>query len=465
MERGLNWVLVGIVGLFALLTLWMGYWSVIAAPALSVHPRNPRLHLVESKIRRGGIYARGGEALSVTTQTDQGFARSFVGPLSTAHVVGYSDPRFGKAGLEAAWNRHLLGMVQGTALTRVLYGAVGWSWSGWDAVTTLDARLQEAAAASLAGRKGALVAVDPRNGAVLAMVSQPGYDPAKLPVYLESDAEDGALFNRATQGQYPPGSIFKIVVMAAALESGVVEPGRLFEDRGSIVIDGRRIENASGTAFGKIAIDEALAYSSNVVFAELARRLDPRALYDYAARLGLGRRPDVEIPAAGGRLPRPEELQGAIVRAEVGIGQGPLLVTPLQMALATAAVANGGWRVHPTLLLAWRSPAGEEKRFLPPEPQRVLSAGTAHVIKEAMIAAASWGTAKGASRPGDGVVAGKTGTAENPHGDPHAWFVGFYPAHAPKVAVAIVVENGGWASTAAVPIARQFFGAVDALDL
>ncbi|HLS90278.1 MAG TPA: penicillin-binding transpeptidase domain-containing protein [Limnochordia bacterium] len=462
MERGLRWALKGVVGFFFLLSLWMGYWCVIRAPYLSAHPQNPRLQLVESKIRRGGIYARGGEALSVTTETQSGFVRSFVGPLSAAHVVGYSHPRYGKAGLEAAWNRYLLGVAGGAWLTRAFYEAMGWGWSGWDAVTTLDARLQEAAAAALGGHRGALVALDPKDGAILAMVSQPGYDPARLAALFEGQAEEGALFNRATQGQYPPGSTFKIIVMAAALESGAIKPEELFDDRGSVTIDGRKIQNPNGEAHGPIAIDEALAYSSNAVFARLASELDPRALYDVAVRLGFGARPPLEIAAAAGRLPRPEELESAVARAEMGIGQGALLVTPLQMALATAAVANGGWRVEPRLLEGFRTSSGEWQPARPAQPERVLAPGTAQVIKQAMIAAATWGTAKEASRPG--VVAGKTGTAENPHGKPHAWFVGFYPAHEPKVALAIVVENGGWAGQVAAPIARQFFAAVDALE-
>src|SRR5690606_12790129 len=292
------------------------------------------------------------------------------------------------------------GVAGGSQLARAFYEAIGWGWSGWDAVTTLDARLQEAAAAALAGHQGALVALDPKDGSILAMVSQPGYDPARLAALLEGQAEEGALFNRATQGQYPPGSTFKIIVLAAALESGAIKPDRLFDDRGSVTIDGRKIQNANGRAYGPIAIDEALAYSSNAVFAELASELDPRALYDVAVRLGFGARPPLEIAAAAGRLPRPEELESAVARAEVGIGQGALLVTPLQMALAAAVVANGGWRVEPRLLVGFRTPNGQWQPAPPVQPERVLAPGTAQVVKQAMIAAATWGTAKEASRPG-----------------------------------------------------------------
>lgn len=462
MERGLSWVLRGVVAMFALLTLSLGFWSVVAGPGLMLHPKNPRLEQAQALVRRGGIYARGGEALSVTFETEAGLTRSFVGPLSTAHVVGYSDPRFGRTGLEASFNHVLLGMVHGTGVARVLHQALGLEWAGWDLVTTLDAHLQEVATRALDGRKGAIVALDPHDGSILAMVSHPTFDPAHLEEYLSGQrGEDAALFNRATQGQYPPGSVFKPVVMAVALEAGIASPGRLYLDEGVLSVGGRRIQNVGETSYGELAIDEALAYSSNVVFARLAGEIAPSVFRDFVESLGLGRRPSVDIPAAAGRMPTVTELDDAVLQAEVGIGQGPLLVTPLQMAVVTAAFANGGWRVEPGLISTVRSPDGSERAVRPERPVRVMAPGTAHVVKEAMVKAAQWGTAREATWPGGPPVAGKTGTAENPHGEPHAWFIGFFPAHDPRIAVAVVVENGGYGGVTAAPIARQLFAALD----
>jgi len=460
MERSLKWIRRALAALFAGLTLWMAYWSVIAAPRLAAHPGNPRLFQVEARIERGGIFARGGEALSVTQRAATGELRSYAGSRSLAHVVGYSDPRFGKAGLEAAFNAYLTGAASRAAgWARWLSVALGRPWSGWDVVTTIDAPLQEAAAQAMAGRKGALVAMDPRDGAILAMVSEPAFDPGHLDAYLDRATQTAGapFFNRATQGEYPPGSVFKPVVMAAALESGTVSATSLFWDVGSIRIGDRTIRNAGDAAYGVLALDDALALSSNAVFASIAASLSPGSLREFASRLGIGERPPVEIPASKGRLPSLAELADAVVRAEVGIGQGTLLVTPLQMAVVASAVANGGFRVEPTLLYGLRPPGGKERLAARPAPVRAMTSGTASVIKEAMVEAARRGTARGASRPLAKPVAGKTGTAENPHGEPHAWFIGFYPADDPRIAVAVIIENGGYGSATAVPIARSLF--------
>lgn len=462
MERSLKWIRRAIAGLFIALTLWMGYWSAIAGPGLATHPRNPRLTRVEAGIKRGGIFARGGEGLSVTLHTGSEMTRAFVGPDSLSHVVGYADARYGKTGLEAAFDEYLKGAVGLAAAGSLVVPALGGAWSGWDLVTTVDLRLQQAAAEAMAGRRGALVVMDPWDGEILAMVSVPGYDPRRLAEYFSGQSGDEAsLFNRATQGQYPPGSAFKPVVLAAALETGVARPAELYVDGGSIRIGHRTIHNASGEAHGLIALDDALARSSNVVFASLAAKLKASDFHEIAGRFGAGRRPGIEIAAAAGRLPGLDELEDEVARAEVGIGQGSLLVTPLQMAQIAAAVANGGYRVEPTLLLALRTPGGESRSLERPAREPVMSAGTAQVIKEAMTAAARWGTARGVAWPGAQTVAGKTGTAENPHGEPHAWFIGFYPAEDPRIALAVVVENGGFGSAVAVPIARSVFMAWD----
>lgn len=461
MEQSLKWIRRAVAALFAALTLWTAYWSVVAGPFLSAHPRNLRRARLEAEVEPGGIYARGGEALSVTGRMEDGPKRIFVGPDSLAHTVGYRHPRFGKAGLEAALDAYLTGGAGATGLLP-WWLIPGGRRRGWDVVTTLHLPLQEEAARALGGRTGAVVVMDPRDGAVLAMVSEPGFDPDRLESYLEEGSGAGApLFNRATQGQYPPGSVFKPVVLAAALEAGLVGPDTVFWDTGSVRVGGRTIRNAGGAALGAVGLDEALAHSSNAVFASLGAALGAGELHDFAARLGIGRRPGIEIAAAPGRLPAAEELDDEAARAEVSIGQGALLVTPLQMAVVASAVANGGYKVEPTLVLAVRPPGQSARQLERAAPVRVMSQGTARVVKEAMVAAVLRGTAREVEWPGARAAAGKTGTAENPHGQPHAWFIGFYPADEPEIAVAVVVENGGFGSVSAVPVARSLFAAWD----
>lgn len=453
MERGLSVAVKAVAGLFALISLWVGFWAVVAGPGLSLHPRNPRLAQVEREILRGGIYSRDGKPLA---ESEGEQARRWSG--AAAHLVGYSDGRFGKAGLEASYDQALLGLVEGTGFARFWRAALGQRWQGWDLITTVDFELQLAAERALGERAGAVVLLEPASGAILAMASSPSFDPNRLGEYLLSASQGSALFNRATQGQYPPGSSFKPVVLAAALESRSVRPGALFEDSGSFTVDGRAIRNAGDVAHGRLALDDALALSSNVVFARLALDMGWEPLRRVAEALGFGASfAGIGIPVAGGHLPGAGEV-GAVALAEVGIGQGELLVTPLQMAVFAAAIANGGWRVHPHAGLMLRSPTGEERLIAHPRPERAISVGTAQVLREAMVAVVERGTGTGAKVAGL-EVAGKTGTAENPHGRPHAWFVGFAPARSPEVALAVVVENGGAGGAVAAPIAREILEA------
>jgi len=448
----LRWTKNTVACAFALLTLWTAYWSVVAAPSLARDPRNVRLLLEERSITRGGIYARDGRPIAVNDPRTG--RRVYVGPESLAHTIGYSDPLFGKSGLERAYNAELLGLFDGPALPRRFGAAAGRTATGWDVITTIDLDIQSAAEEALQGRKGAVVVLDPADGSVLAMASSPGFHPSRLgEVIAEGDDVLGPLFNRATMGQYPPGSAFKPVILAAALESRAVGPEHVFDDRGFIVVNGMRIDNAGEQAHGTLALDDALAVSSNAAFAELALKAGAGAILETSLALGIGVRPEIAIPASAGRLPPVEELADSAALALIGIGQGTLLVTPLQMAKAAAAIANGGWTVEPRLVASLRSPDGAERPVAHPKPVRAISAGTAHLIRESMIRAVESGTGSQARAPGI-AVAGKTGTAENPHGRPHAWFIGFAPARSPRIAFAVVVENGGGGGSTAAPVAR-----------
>lgn len=457
MERSLRWLAWIIACGFFVLTLWTGYWSVLAGPSLSGHPRNARLHRQDAVVVRGGIYDRNGQPI-VTRGLPAD--RTFVGDPSFAHVVGYTDPRYGQAGLERAYHRTLMGLDEQSALSRFVATLAGTGWAGNDLLTTLDSRIQGAAARALGEQPGAVVVLDPHDGAILAMVSSPGFDPRRLDEALA--AREGGrdpLFNRAAQGQYPPGSSFKPVVLAAALETGVVTTADVFTDPGWVLLGGRRIENSEGRAHGPIALDEALALSSNTVFARLAVELGAARLVEAAQRLGLGERPSLPIPAAGGYLPTPQALGDAAAVAAIGIGQDALLVTPLQMAVVAAAVANGGWRVAPYLVQGVRLPDGQVLAAERRRPARAMAPGVAHFVREAMRLAVQQGTARQAAMAGVD-VAGKTGTAQVGAGrSPHAWFIGFAPARAPEVVVAVVVEHGGYGGSVAAPIARRVIAA------
>lgn len=451
MERGVRWALLFVVALFAILTVWTSFWSVLAGPGLAVHPRNARLRQINNEIVRGGIYARDDTPIALSSTAG---VRQFVGSATFAHTVGYSNRRYGQSGLERAYNKELLGLVDETALARLWARLNGDVWVGWDVVTTLDNKLQEAAVRAMGDRVGAVVAIDPRDGAVLAMLSTPGFHPERVEEALAtSDAGLNPLFNRAALGQYPPGSAFKPLVLAAALESGAVRPDEVYDDEGSTLIGGRRIENANGVAHGSLALDDALAVSSNTVFGQMAVDVGAAELTEFARSVGLGDRLRFPIPTAPGNLPENHLLEDKAALAALGIGQGALLVTPLQMAVAVSAIANGGWRTTPYIVSHMRRPDRSLRQVAIAPGVRALSPGTAHFVREAMIEVVERGTGTAAGVEGL-VVAGKTGTAEVGDSRSHAWFVGFAPARAPQVAVVVVVEHGGYGGTVAAPIAR-----------
>ncbi|MBO8142236.1 MAG: penicillin-binding protein 2 [Firmicutes bacterium] len=402
-----------------------GYWQ-LARPDLKVHPLNPRPAARSPLANRGGIFDRHGEAVALTVSSGGRTERAVRSP-GLIHVVGYSDPRYGFAGIESAYNADLAGLGRGFG--DWLRDPLRMRPQGRDVWLTIDARVQEAAENALGRRPGAVVAVRPRTGEILAMVSYPAYSPAELPRILAGEIPGAPLLNRATQGLYPPGSTFKLVTLAAALEAGLVP-----------------------TARERATYQRALAVSSNPDFAELGLQLGARELASVASRIGFGARLPLELPANVSPLPAATDA-GEL--AQVSIGQGGLVATPLQMAVAVAAVANGGVVMKPHIVLEVREPSGRLARFTRVEPlgDPAFSVATARAVTEAMVLAVEEGTARQARLPGRR-VAGKTGTAENPHGAPHAWFVGFAPAYRPEVAVAVVVENGGSGGAVAAPIGR-----------
>lgn len=419
------------------LGLW-GYWQLLRTD-LRTHPYNPRPALAGPLDGRGGIRDRRGEALAQTYTGSGGPERRLLGPPSLIHVVGYVDPRYGLSGLEAALHRDLAGRDRGW---------VDW-WRdplgrrplGRDVWLTIDARVQAAAERALAGRRGAVVVLRPATGEVLAMSSHPAFAFQDLPVLLAGGEAAAAapLLNRATQGLYPPGSTFKVLTMAAAFDAGLIDSREQLD-----------------------ALQRALAVSSNEAFVHLGLHLGARELSAVARRVGFGARLPIEVPHTVSPLPG-FASDGDV--AQASIGQGDLVATPLQMAIAAAAVAYGGVAMKPHLVREVRDPQGHVLRATPAEPlgPPAFSPAAARAVTEAMVLAVEEGTARAAAL--DGVrVAGKTGTAQNPHGEAHAWFIGFAPAFRPQAAVAVIIEGGGSGGQQAAPVGRAVLAAaLDAL--
>jgi penicillin-binding protein A len=459
-----------IFGLFALLfTVLIGFtsqWSIFEAEGLEDNPANRRSLLEAATIPRGVITAADGEELAVSEQVASGeeprFERRYPQGSLFAHEVGYFFTDAGSAGLERFYDDDLAG--RGDELEN-LFGDIFEQDEGDDLATNLDPEAQRTAvdALSAAGDGGAVVALEPDTGKVRVMASLPGFDPNTVPEQIDelNQSEDSLILNRATQARYLPGSTFKVVTTTAALDSGELTPESVLNGDSPKVIGGTPLENAGGESFGAISLTDALTNSVNTVFAQVGEQLGSETLFDYMERFGLGRAPPLDYPAdqlfASGVYEGSELLDGGdpVDVGRIAIGQERLQVTPLQMAMIAAAVANDGSLMAPRLGDAIMAPDGRVKdRIGSSEASQVMSAETAAALTEMMTNVVQEGTGTAAALQGID-VAGKTGTAETGDGD-QAWFIAFAPSDDPQMAIAVTVEPpSGFGGEVAAPIASQ----------
>lgn len=440
-----------LLGGFLALAVHLGYLQAVQGRSLTAHPYNRRLAAYEQEVLRGSIVDRQGRVLA---RTERPGRRIYPDGYNVAPVVGYLSPRYGRTGLEAGMDYYLLGLNPELKLQNMVRRLKGEVQRGNTVKLTLDAELQAYAMRLLSGRRGAAVLLDPRTGEVLALASQPSFDPGTVDDRWADLSTDPAapLVNRAVDGAYPPGSIMKLITAAAALAAGKVVPGEVFSCPGYITVDGFTLRDTA--AHGKVNLVRALALSCNTTFAHLGLRVGAADLVRTAQAFGFDRGSGFELPERGATMAAPEEMTRAELAAS-SIGQGRVLVSPLRMALVAAAIANQGVIMQPHLVAAVEDPEG--RAVLVSSPRVWLTATTpqtASVIREGMVAAVREGTAREAALSGV-TVAGKTGSAETTHGPPHAWFVGFAPAEAPRVVVAVIVENAGAGGAVAAPLGRQ----------
>jgi len=438
--------------LFAILAVRQLQIALFDAPKLVDDPRNPRT--TDIAANRGTIVASDGSPLAFTRDGRRVYPQGAL----TAHVVGYASPRYGTSGIEDSFDRVL-------SAPRTDRGPLDEVWSlltdrdatphGDEVVTTLDLRVQRELVAGLSryGR-AAGVAIDPRTGAILAMAAVPAFDPNALerdwPTLIHDPASP--LLDRATNGLYPPGSTFKIVTASDGLSAGIVTPATIFHDTGGLPVGNFTVRNDQNEVTGTQTLTGAFALSSNVDFAALALQIGVDRWFADAVQWGLGRSMEFDLPAARDQLPAHDEVTPSVL-AQLGFGQASLLVTPLRMALVAATIADGGRTPRPYLV---RSIAGAQTHLAttPEVLTTPIDAGVAGEVRDMMVAVVAHGTGTVAALPGV-TVAGKTGTATNPHGPAHSWFVCFAPAAAPRIAVAVIVENAGYGAAIAAPIARD----------
>lgn len=443
--------------------------QIFGAEGISGNAFNKRRLVEEYSIERGDIISADGQDLarSIDTGREYRFQREYPTGELFADITGYDSWRYGRTGLEKTFNKELLGEEPQISIKTLGGKLMGASRKGNSLVVTVDSRLQKAASEALGGRKGAIVAMDPVTGAILAMVTSPSFDPnVAVPIHgRDQEGEwtainqdpNNPLVDRSTSGLYPPGSSFKVVTAAAALDTGVVNTESPFECAGKYQpkeFGNFALRDFSPRGHGDLTFTKALTVSCNVTFAQVGLRLGASTLVRYAELFGFNKVIPFDLPVAKSQIQSADSMDPVALAAS-SIGQAQDLATPLEMALVSSAVANGGTIMRPFLVKEVRDYNGKIiKQYDSKSWQKVIESETADTLSALMVDVVDEGT--GTAAQIDGVsVAGKTGTAEVEGQKPHAWFVCFAPAFNPRVAVSVVVENGGEGGKTAAPIARE----------
>jgi penicillin-binding protein A len=466
--------------LFGLLVAFTSRWTVFEAQSLADNQNNRRPLIEEQQIPRGLILARDGRTvLARSVPEGRGKNRTFVRTYPQgglfAHPIGYSFITNGRRSLELSRNADLAG--EEDEFESLFAGLEGREREGLDVVTNLDVGGTQAAVAGLAGRKGSVVAVEPQTGKVRVMVSIPDYDPNLIPSKigrLERDRANQPLLNRSTQELYPPGSTFKVVTAAAAMDSGKVNPESVIDGSSPREISGVPLSNSGGQSFGPISFTDALTNSVNTVFAQVGERVGRDTMVEYMRRFGFYSDPELDYPNF-------QMIPSGIINGDgdyvtdgfdvgrVAIGQGGLegeiRSSPMQMALVAAAIGNHGRLMKPRLTDSVVRKDGRVKERVQPDLQsQVVKPEVADQLGQMMGRVVEEGTGTAAALSGI-TVAGKTGTAEVGANREFTqpWFIAFAPIENPRMAIAVTLERqpaGSQGGTVAAPIARSVLEAL-----
>jgi penicillin-binding protein A len=471
------------------------YWQAWAAGGLAAKQDNEIQRVAQFRIRRGLIYASDGKTVLAANRAVKRGGQTFYFRRYPTHgfasqTVGYSTQGRSRAGVERDENAYLTASNAnlGTIFDKLTDNLKGATVTGNNLILNLRVGVQRIAESALRGKCGAAVLLSPKTGAVYAMASSPSFDPNKIESnsgyasILHSPSacpgSTSALLNRATQGLYPPGSTFKTVTAAAALDSGTFKPDSPFYDPGYCVEYGKRVSNAGNPeapeTFGHVDFLQAYEHSINAVFCNIGMKLGAAKIIDKAKDFGFYSEPPIELPSSSVEPSGEYGFQngtlhlfddpGRMDPGRLAFGQDKLLVTPLQMALVAAAVANGGTIMEPHLVKKVTAPGGSKTltKIKPKVWKHAMKPATAATLNTMMQAVITGGTATGVQIPGI-TWAGKTGTAETSvPGVYDAWFIFFAPADHPVVAGAVVVEHsaGGFGGAVAAPIAKQLVQAI-----
>lgn len=439
--------------LFALLVANLTMIMVVQADEYKNMPINNHTLVKESKTERGTISTYDNVVLAQSVeQSDGTYKRVYPAGTLAAHIVGYASEKFGTAGIESSYNDTLKGQRNYASWTDVLNASTGNSAAGNDVKLTINSTIQKAAQNALEGFSGACVVIDPKTGAVLALASSPTYNAADIETLLQNSSnssDSSALYNRATQALYPPGSTFKIVTLTGALENNVATESSVFKAPGAMKIGNGDITNFNGRSYGEITLARATEVSANTVYAQLGVEMGADMLVKTAEDFGFDQDIKFDLPLAKSLMPKPEEMtewETAWAAAGEPVGEhespaGPQS-TVLEMAMVGCAIANNGVIQKPYLVDSIYNAEGKCSFTASPSPlMTTTNSATANRVKSILEGVVASGTGGAAAVPGV-KIAGKTGTAETGKPIDDSWFVGIGPSENSRVVVAIVLEEG-----------------------
>lgn len=452
--------------LFAVLIGNITYIQVIKASEYQDMPSNNHTINKARFIKRGSIITADGLTLAESIQQVDGtYARSYPNGNLAAHVVGYYSQQYGTMGIENTQNDTLTGSKDYSSWQNALNSLAGISEPGNSVQLTIDSRIQRAAEQALAGRVGAIVALDPRSGAVLAWASAPTFDNTNIQAAIEaanaSGGTDTSMYDRATLALYTPGSTFKVLTLASALENGLATLDTTYDSPGRMEIGGADVVSIGERGHGKISLAKAFALSSNTVFGQVADGLGAEKLVATARAFGYGQQLGLDFTTAASVMPNPEEMtEWELAWAGAGqpVGQGHTpgpQATVMQNALMAATIANNGIAMNPYVVSQILAPDGTVlKTTRGHSLGQAVGSGTAEQVKQAMLDVVQNGTGSAAAIAGV-KVAGKTGTAETNNANANSTFVGFAPYDTPTVAIAVVIEQNAKGEESAAAVGGQ----------
>lgn len=440
--------------LFLSLIVYLTYFQAFRAQTIVNNTYNKRLWQREEQTLRGNIYDRNGVVLAESVIENDVIYRKYPQNRLYSHIVGYSHRQYGRSGIEAQYNNDLLGYNSEGVIDKIRDTITGDRHKGNHIYLTLNHSLQQKAEELLRWKVGSIVALEPSTGEVLALVSKPDFNPNNLVEEWTGLVDDplSPLLNRGTSGLYPPGSTYKVIITTAVLEDGNIDTNYVCE--GSINIDGYNLTDLGGRGHGPLELWGSLMVSCNTNYARMAVELGDDRIRGISKRFKLEEDINSDFNIQKSRFPYTKEMTKTELAA-VAIGQGRLLVTPIHMALVASTIANDGYMPSPRIIKEITTSEGRIIKEISTNQESIISEEDANTVKLMMKAVVEDGTGKNAEIAGIS-VAGKTGTAENPQGKNHAWFIAFAPVEEPKIAIAVLLENEGVTGGAvAAPIARD----------